>query len=67
VVFFESPHKFKKTLKDMLQVFGDIEISIARELTKIHEEIKQGSLQELIDEYSEKKVKGEIVILFSLK
>ena len=47
----------------MHEVFGNRKISIARELTKIHEEIKRGSLIELLSFYSEKKVKGECVIL----
>ena len=51
----------------MLKVFGNINITIARELTKIHEEIKQGNLKELIEEYSIKKARGEIVILLNLQ
>ena len=67
IIFFESPHKLKRTLEDMLKVFGNINITIARELTKIHEEIKQGNLKELVEEYSIKKARGEIVILFNLQ
>lgn len=67
IIFFESPHKLKRTLQNMFEVFGDIDITVARELTKIHEEIKHGKIKYLISDYSSKNIKGEIVIVFSLK
>lgn len=67
IVFYESPHRIVETLKFILEIFGDIEITIAREITKIHEEIKSELLSELINKYSEKEPKGEFTVLFSLK
>src|SRR3989338_5005296 len=59
VAFFVSPHHLKGNLADLKEAFGDIEIVIARELTKIHEEIWRGK----ISEAQEKDFKGELVIL----
>lgn len=67
VILFEAPHKLLKTLEEMRSILGDIEIVIARELTKIHEEIRRGKLSEQIKFYSSNVPKGEIVILFNLK
>lgn len=66
VIIFESPYKLQKSLSDMKEVFGDIEITIARELTKIHEEVKKDKISNIL-EYYKKGIKGEIVILFNLK
>lgn len=66
VIIFESPYKLQKSLSDMKEVFGDIEITIARELTKIHEEVKKDKISTIL-EYYKKGIKGEIVILFNLK
>lgn len=66
VIFFESPFRLNKSLADMMSVFGDIEIVIARELTKIHEEIKKGKISYFLDKYSKEIPKGEFVILFHL-
>ncbi len=63
MVFYESPHRLLKCLKDMQDVFGNINAVCARELTKKFEEIKRGNLQELIDYFENKKPKGEFVIL----
>ena len=61
IVFYEAPHRFKATLELMLEVFGDRNISICRELTKIHEEIFRGKISEAYEFY--KEIKGEIVIV----
>jgi len=66
VIFFESPFRILKTLIELKEEFGDIEVVIARELTKIHEEVKKDKISSLLEFYK-KGVKGEIVILFSLK
>lgn len=66
VIFFESPFRVLKTLEELKEEFGDIEVVIARELTKIHEEIKKEKISNLL-EYYKKGIKGEVVILFSLK
>lgn len=65
MIFYEAPHKLITTLKDMLNAFGDRKISICRELTKIHEEIKITSLSEAVKFYSQNPPKGEFVIVVS--
>lgn len=65
VIFFEAPHKLVKTLEEIKEVFGDIEITLARELTKVHEEIKSQKISEWIEKYSKANPKGEFVLLFS--
>ncbi len=64
IVFYESPHRLLKTLLQFKEYFGENRrISISRELTKIYEENKRGTAQELIDYYSTNTLKGEIVIV----
>jgi 16S rRNA (cytidine1402-2'-O)-methyltransferase len=61
---YESPHRLLKTLFQFKEYFGeDRRISISRELTKIYEENKRGTAQELLDYYSTNTLKGEIVIV----
>jgi 16S rRNA (cytidine1402-2'-O)-methyltransferase len=64
MVFYESPMRLVKTLKDCIAYFGaDRQCCVSRELTKKFEENKRGTLQEVHDYYNEKTVKGEIVLL----
>jgi 16S rRNA (cytidine1402-2'-O)-methyltransferase len=65
LVFFESPHRVDATLVDMCAVFGDREAVVGRELTKLHEEFKRGTLGALAKTYAEATTKGEIVIVIS--
>ena len=66
LIFFESPNRVDKSLADMMKVFGeDRRACIARELTKLHEEVVRGTLLELFGEFSERSIKGEIVILIA--
>jgi len=60
MIFYESPHRLFKTLQDMLDVFGDRKVVVARELTKKFEEIIRGNLREVL---RMDPVKGEIVLL----
>ena len=63
MVFYESPHRLLKTLQQFSEYFGaDRPASVSRELTKIYEETKRGTVQEIIAYYDEKTIKGEIVI-----
>lgn len=64
IIIFESPHRLKSTLDDIKAIFGDIEIVIARELTKIHEEIWSGKISDSINYF--KNPKGEFVLLFKV-
>lgn len=63
LIFYEGPTKVKATLKDMLSVFGDRPAAIARELTKIYEQVIRGTLSELIEHFETTEPKGEFVIL----
>jgi len=64
MIFYESPHRLIKTLTDLLKALGqDRKAVIARELTKIHEEIIHGTLGSLVKKIENKPVKGEIVLV----
>ncbi len=64
MVFYESPMRLLKTLKDFIQYFGaETQCCVSRELTKKFEENKRGSLQDVHDYFNAKPVKGEIVIV----
>lgn len=67
VIIYESPYRLLKTLTLIKETFGDITVTIARELTKVYEEIISDSCSNLIGKYSKKAPKGEFVLLFSLK
>jgi len=64
LVFYESPQRLVRTLADLIQYFGpERQCCVSRELTKMFEENKRGTLQEVHDYFSEKGVKGEIVLI----
>ena len=63
-ILYESPFRLVKTLQQLIEVCGpDRRVSVARELTKIHEENARGTLAEVLAHFSQKEVKGEIVIV----
>ena len=64
MIFYESPYKLYKTLEDFYEYFGpEREISISKELTKIFEDTQRGKIKDIIDNYKNKKLKGEFVIV----
>ena len=64
MVFYEAPHKLLNTLQDMLSAFGgDRQISLCRELTKLHEEVIRTTLQGALDYYRELAPRGEYVLV----
>lgn len=64
MVFYESPRRLVKTLEQMVEAFGPgRECSVAREISKIHEEHCRGTLAEVLAHFSESEPKGEIVIV----
>ena len=65
IVLFESPHRIAKTLNDLYQAMGDRKAVLARELTKIHEEVIRGTLEDLAVVAEEQKLKGEITLVIS--
>lgn len=65
LVFYEAPHRIKKTIADCAEIFGARQAVIARELTKIHEEFLRGSLIELAERINENPLRGEITVLIA--
>ena len=66
MIFYESPMRLVKTLEEFITYFGpERQCSVSRELTKLFEENKRGTLREVCDHFKLKNVKGEIVIVLS--
>lgn len=64
MIFYESPHKLVKTLTHFQEYFGqDRQVSVSREITKLHEETVRGTVKEVLTHYTNKPPKGEIVII----
>lgn len=64
IIFFEAPHKILRTLEELKETFGNIDIVIARELTKIHEEIRREKISESILHFERTRPRGEFTILY---
>lgn len=67
MIFYEAPHKLPNTLKDFYETFPDRKLTIARELTKLHEEIIRTTTNEAAEKYSDGSLKGEIVLILEGK
>jgi 16S rRNA (cytidine1402-2'-O)-methyltransferase len=64
IIFYESPHKLVKSLSQFVEYFGaDRQISVSREITKLHEETVRGTVAEVLAHYEAKPPKGEIVVI----
>ena len=63
LIFYEAPHRLAATLKDAYETLGEREAVVARELTKLHEEVRRGRLSDLVEHYSQVEPRGEIVLL----
>ncbi len=63
MVFYEAPHKLLSTLEDMLSAWGDRRLCLARELTKLHEEVKLTTLSAAVEHYRENPPRGEFVLV----
>jgi len=63
IIFYEAPHRIQETLVDAHEILGDRPACLAREVTKIHEEFRRGSLAELAASVAEKPARGEITLL----
>jgi 16S rRNA (cytidine1402-2'-O)-methyltransferase len=61
LVAFEAPHRLRATLRDMLEVLGDREVAVCRELTKLHEEVFRGSLSQAVEHFQAPL--GELVLV----
>ena len=66
MIFYESPHRLLKTLQQFSEVFGENrQVSVCREISKIHEESVRGSLKEVIAHFTEFEPRGEIVVVLA--
>jgi 16S rRNA (cytidine1402-2'-O)-methyltransferase len=64
IVLYESPHRLIKTLEQIIEFLGaERQVSVSRELTKLHEETRTGPVLEVLEHFKQKEVKGEIVIV----
>jgi len=67
LVLYESPHRISETLEDILNILGDREIVLTRELTKVYEEILRGKVSDVRNQIGERRLKGEITLVVSGK
>lgn len=67
IIFYESPHRITKSLKDIEEVLGNPVVACARELTKKFEELRKGTAAELYEHFSRTNPKGEFVLMLNLK
>src|SRR5512136_596539 len=67
LIFYESPHRISETLSDILEILGDREIVLTRELTKVYEEIIRGKVSEIQNQVGDRTLKGEITLVISGK
>ena len=64
MIFYVSPHKLVKTLDEFIQYFGDTRpVSVSRELSKLHEETVRGTATEVLEHFTKKEPRGEIVVI----
>jgi len=64
LIFYETPHRVGRSLIDCFEILGNRKTAIVREITKLHEEIVLGNLEELAEKFSKTIVKGELVLVF---
>ncbi len=65
LIFYEAPHKLGNTLNDMYKTFGDRELALVKELTKLHEGCERTSLKKASEKYADGSAKGEYVLIVS--
>ena len=65
LIFYETANRLTKTLETIKDIFGNREISVAREITKLYEECKSGTAQDLLTYYTDNQPKGEIVLMIA--
>jgi 16S rRNA (cytidine1402-2'-O)-methyltransferase len=63
IVIYEAPHRLRQCLVDMKEVFGERTCVVAREITKLHEEIEKGTISAFVAKYSHSKPRGEFVLV----
>lgn len=63
LIFYEAPHRLRRSLQDMLDAWGDRPATLARELTKLHEEFVRGTISELVAWCAASEIRGEFVVM----
>lgn len=63
IIVYESPHRIKKVLEDIDEIYGDRRMSLSRELTKKYEEINRGTACDILNMYGDREIRGEIVLV----
>jgi 16S rRNA (cytidine1402-2'-O)-methyltransferase len=63
IILFESPKRLTRTLGDLLETMGDRRVAVARELTKLHQEVLRGTIARVISDLGERELKGEVAIV----
>lgn len=67
VIFYETPHRIIKVLQEIDEVLGNVQVVIAREMTKIYEEFLRGDAKQLLKHFTQKPPRGEMVVLFNMR
>lgn len=66
IIFFEAPHRINGTLEELAHMYGeDKHLVVARELTKVYEDVQRGTIREIAQYFAKKEPKGEFVVLFN--
>lgn len=65
IVFYESPHRLLRTLREIREAWGDRQCCVARELTKVYEEYLRGTINEVISGFEDREVKGEVTLVIA--
>lgn len=63
MIFYEAPHRIVDTLEDMVEIFGNRQISLSRELTKKHEQHLRGTISDVLERLNEENTRGEMVLV----
>jgi 16S rRNA (cytidine1402-2'-O)-methyltransferase len=64
-IIYESPERLLESLRDAREILGDVEVAVAREMTKLHEELIRGTISEVIAALENRAVKGEVTVVFA--
>lgn len=67
IIFYETPHRIVKVLQEIDEVLGNIQVVIAREITKLYEQFLRGSAKELLEHFKTTSPRGEMVVLFNIR
>ncbi len=65
LVAFEAPHRLRESLQDILEILGDRPMAAARELTKVHEEIRRGTVREILKHFTREEPRGEFTLVIA--